>query len=317
MGNITIDSDTKKDPVVPLLGKDNFLFLSGDSNRVIEQLEGRYDINDTELSNILERNIIRSEFLKRRRANYYHIIAPNKETIFNKFLPDQIEPYKYGKSPIQKYIEKASNSAYKLFYKPDTFQDIDNNPYYYRTDTHWANLGALTYLNRFIKEEIDDNFSFDYWNDKTKVVENSRKGDLGAKINFGNELIKETTIDLIDNIKIEKLYENNVRNNGAARVFQSNKYLYDKKILFLHDSFGTWCFDFLPLLFSKVVTIHTPHFDVNFLSSFKFDLVIFMQAERFLVKCPSNHKNYAEILGKNEETQLSKNTFYDFILQII
>jgi alginate O-acetyltransferase complex protein AlgJ len=292
-----------------LVGRDEFLFLTGDTNDVIAQVEGRYRLEPGFIDDTIRVHAERAYLCAAHGMWYRHVIAPNKETVMATHLPDTVVPRRNGPTPMDSYIAGGGTP----FFQPALLQRNDGPPTYYAQDSHWSTYGASLTLAAVLQEvgvaAVASTAALAALTRSPRL----RKGDLGSKI----ALQGETVLDVANPHKGAALtYANGVRNDGTARLFRNAAAASKCRLLILHDSFGTFMSDLASLIFRDVLFLHTPHFDPHFICSGNFDGVIFVQAERFFVRKPLNQKDYRSLLSKNELAQKGCDTFDQLLAHV-
>ena len=290
-----------------LHGSDGYLFLTGDGNRLVDQIEGRYPFT-AELGERIRRvQARRRHMLRLHGIRYAHLVAPNKETVFEHLLPEDIVPRRDGPTPIERFRATYPDT---LFFEPGILRGEHAAPTYYKLDTHWTHFAASLYLVRALRETIARRLDFDAALSRLVAETKPRWGDLGSKIGAPREEITE----FVSPSKAASLvYFNEVRNTGAVRLYRNPDALYVRRVLFLHDSFGIFTIDLAIELFREVVFIHSPDLDPDCIVACGFDTVICVQAERFFVRCPSNKISYRQFVERLEQDQRQRATFDDFL----
>lgn len=306
MSEVRIPPAAAPSGVKVLHGRDGYLFLSGDANRVMDQVEGRYPFSEDLRGRIYRVQLARRRLLQQMGVPYVHVIAPNKETVLEQQLPPDIVPRREGPTPIEHYRDTYRDVPY---FEPDLLRG-GAWPTYYRLDTHWTTYGASLYLLAALRASIVPGLDVAAMLARLTSATKLRKGDLGAKV--GPE--REEVVEFASPRKTESArYFNDVRNNGAVRLFRNLDALHANRVLFLHDSFGVWMSDMALELFEEAVFVHTPNLDPGFVEAHAFDAVVFVQAERFFVRCPSNDVSYRAFVEDLEQAQLSRTTFDAFL----
>lgn len=290
-----------------LHGREGFLFLSGDANGLVAQIEGRFPFTDELRDRIRRVQARRRRMLRLHGIRYVHLVAPNKETVFEHLLPEEIVPRRDGPTPIERFRTAYPDA---LFFEPGVLAGQHPVPTYYQLDTHWTHFGASLYLVRALRETVARKLDFDAAVARLVAETKPRWGDLGSKIGAPREEITE----FVSPSKAASLvYFNEVRNTGAIRLYRNLEALYPRRVLFLHDSFGVFTIDLAVELFREVVCIHSPDLDPDFIAACGFDLVIGVQVERFFVRCPSNQVSYRHFVERIEQAQRQRATFDAFL----
>lgn len=278
-------------------GKEGYLFLTNDANRVIDQHIGRVQLG-AELDRIYLTHLERAvALLAASNGRYIHIVVPNKETVARDLLPDDIRYESEGLCPLRQYLHARPLAPAMTYFRPDALAGYLADRYYYRYDTHWTSRGAIHYLtSAFRSFDMSDCAALLETMDLAFRVDSSL-GDLGRKLGFGPEGA-ELAAPSHPHSRFE--FTNRVTNEGCIRHFRNDAALCEKRVLFIHDSTAQWLIFVIPELFSEVLFVHCADLDMQFLSRFRPNLMIFMQIERFFVRPPRNDVDYGEMI-RNEE----------------
>ncbi len=134
MGNVT--------PEETIYGKDGWYFYDHDGS--MEDYHGTRFFTDSQLAKIKNSLLNVQQDLASRGIEFVVMLTPNKETIYPEYMPDSYgshasytridQLYDYLKNDLRVVYPKDDLIAAKLAYPQ---YDI-----YYRTDTHWNNIGG-------------------------------------------------------------------------------------------------------------------------------------------------------------------------------
>lgn len=267
-----------------LVGKKNYLFLHNDTNHVIEQTRGTYPLKELHCEKFSMIQIMRKYFLKSKNVQYYLLIAPNKESVYSQFLPDEIE-----KSPeriVTKIIRELRKVGFKkISYSEDLLiKESRVRETYSKGDTHWNYYGAYIAYRELIKLISYDFFNISHINESDiNFMERDKKGDLLSKISDNHD-----SVIVADFHKTSyKTFDNEIPNNGHMMIFENkNKAL--PTCIFFRDSFGGYIVEYLAESFSKLIVLHQNNIDYSIVLKENPDIVISEQVERFLIGLPDD-----------------------------
>jgi hypothetical protein len=125
-----------------IAGKNNWLFFADTLDDYLRQ-NRLTDLEMARLSNIIR---LQDEWLARRGIDYIFTIAPNKNSIYPEYMP---ENYKPAEAPdiTELMRQQPESDAWLDLHIPlrETAQSGQQAEYIYHfTDSHWNNAGALT-----------------------------------------------------------------------------------------------------------------------------------------------------------------------------
>lgn len=128
-----------------LLGKDGWLFYTSDGNPV-EQSLGYWLFSEEELKTIADNLTVTKEALASREIEFVLFIAPNKETIYTEYLPEEYEKIREETSVDQLVKYLRENTDIRVVYpKEEILEAKEKDPdtlLYYKLDSHWNAIGG-------------------------------------------------------------------------------------------------------------------------------------------------------------------------------
>jgi hypothetical protein len=261
-----------------LIGQKGWLFLTHDTNDIINQIKGNKSLNSEAWSQLINKRLL---FFEKSNIPYYFIIAPNKECVYSQFLPNDIEISQ--NRPIYDLIKLYD----KLIYPIEEIKAANSFDTYDKMDTHWNDYGAYVAYHQLIDrillsqkifkiDQKDINFN------KTPKID----PDLGSKIGLNKDTTIKCKVSLND--KIQKIYDNNIKNTGRHYVWQNTSIPTDLKIMFFGDSFGHKLANILKYSCKTLIYKQQPNLDFDFILEQKPDMVISEQVERFIIRTPES-----------------------------
>ena len=123
-----------------VLGSDDWLFYSDSVN----DYQGISSFNQKQLQSI-QLNIERQkDWLAERGIYYLIVVAPNKESIYPEFLPENLRRHNQQTRMDQLRLYIESHSDMEIVDLRDALLEAKNEyPVFYHTDTHWNKYGAF------------------------------------------------------------------------------------------------------------------------------------------------------------------------------
>ncbi len=129
-----------------ILGNNDWIFLGKDYISNIDRFKGLHPLDLESLSKKIERFSMLLE--EKHGKKFYFSIAPNKSSIYSEFLPLKIRRQK------KVTISNFKNKNYiDLFSTLMDYKERCGDLIYYKTDTHWNQIGAYVALKK-IREAI-------------------------------------------------------------------------------------------------------------------------------------------------------------------
>ncbi len=123
-------------------GKENWLFLGNSYARCVDKLQGVFVLSDAAARRQAEAYEKRRAVAEACGAEFFVLVGPNKSSVYPEYLPPVVVPAR------QRFIAPlldALRAAGVRVYDPTERLGAAKSAglLYYRTDTHWNDLGAL------------------------------------------------------------------------------------------------------------------------------------------------------------------------------
>ncbi|MCA9801167.1 MAG: hypothetical protein KC777_04235 [Cyanobacteria bacterium HKST-UBA02] len=276
-----------------IAGQDGWLYLGGTS---INYFRNSYPYTDESLSTWVAMLEKRKTWLKDRGIDYLLVIAPNKSTAYPEFYPK-----KYNKvrpdSRCDQLLEKVGGSDYILDLRPAIAREREKSKdlLYFKTDTHWNDLGALAGAREIVDRLKKRSDLFE----KATIPEvqfqtEEYSGDLARMLDLEGILSESTRAVKVVNPKARTIRDetstSNTTSAGGKRILVSRTG--DEslpKALFLRDSFTTAIQPYLSECFSESVYFWQHDLSSKLIDAHKPDIVVEILCERLLMdKEPEN-----------------------------
>jgi hypothetical protein len=295
-----------------LVGLNDNLFLSNDTNGVLNQTTGRAQISDELLWRISTAHAQRRRFCESIGASYMHVIVPNKETALRSLLPPPFVYEEGGPTPANRYVRDFAPQAH-TFFDIAAVETCDNS-LYFKTDTHWNDLGALTYLRALLDHVGQDQDTRRLAALSLSSATSEWTGDLAAHASLGPEPYTSIKVEAP---RSQIVFEGSIPNEGYIRHQQWPDRPDNGRALILHDSFTYRNFPFLSEMFPDALFVHSPDCDFRLLAIWRPKVVWFFQAERFLPRIPTNELRIVDWLSHQEEAKDKAQTGSAYIRNLI
>ena len=296
------------DPNRVLIGLNGYLFLQNDTNRNVEQIQGKYPITSADLDIIATAHRDRYLFcVTKLAAPYDHVVIPNKEIVLESLLPSTVKLEEFGPRPITVYLNSPARHISSFYYNPDALKSV-SFPTFPKQDSHWTHRGAITYLTSFFKARAPE-VAPTLINLPTRAFASTQVGDQGQKIKLPAEGIE---IVVPAKAGAQKVFDNDITNEGRVRIFENSAAPHKGTLLIMHDSFGDWLLQMLSELYQRTIWIHSIDFDFNLVEQLKPTRVVTLQIERFFIRKPSNTVDLRKTIAQLEANKGAKDTLENF-----
>ncbi len=262
-----------------LEGRDGWLFLTNDSNRVVDQMTGDLPLPEQDIEK-WRLTIEQRRFHARSiGAEYLFAVAPNKEAVFREYLPFGI-PVSGNRA-----VRQMQDAGIDLLYRPDLLWRCKT---YSKTDTHWSDYGGMIQAKQIIRMVLELGISSGSLDDlDCDFVTDTHYGDLGRKLSspVRSEVLKKR----LRTRRSKLIYNSRHQTTGTKLIFEGGNKRLPRAVVF-GDSFGGIgsTFDFLAQCFSRLVVSWSPTVDFQLIEEERPDIVISQMAERFLIRVPDD-----------------------------
>ncbi len=260
-----------------LIGKEGWLYLTDEDNLRYFQCDQPF--TPGEVDTLVEHVREMHEFSKENGAEFVFLIAPDKESIYPEFLPEEIGTS--GKScrmdQVLEALQKAGLETLDL--RKTLVTKKSSGQLYYKTDTHWNDTGAFVAYFAILSELKKVFPSLEAWRSSDfSPVNRSRAGDLSKLIPLFHPLSEEAVI--LEPIRDRKaVIEQGVDDKTILSETGVNSY---PDVVVFRDSFFMGLLPFFAENFNHSLYRWSFDFDNDLILSKKPDIVIYELAERYL-----------------------------------
>jgi hypothetical protein len=280
-----------------IIGKDGWLFADVTSNEEVslQDFYGQALFSDTELITIKNNLINLEKKLKKQGTDLIIVLAANKHTLYNEFLPDSIQRKKglLTRADQISSIAKELNLNY-IDTRPllmDAKSKYPNELLYYKTDTHWNKKAAFITYTEIIKtiRKIGHTIPYVYIENKeidTKTVFDPKpldRCDLSKLLNMRE--YKNTPCEIehvtLNNSKYTTKDSGRISWSSEKITTTLNSTAYTSpKVLVFRDSFFVPLVEYMSESFPYITYIWSNNIDYTIIKNEKPDIVIVEFVER-------------------------------------
>lgn len=251
-----------------IIGKDGWLYLGDQYDKTLSVARRGTTLADIESARKIGlATQAWEQWSKLKGTSLYRVmLAPNKSTIYPEFLPDWAQPA--ADSVTDTLLANVSRDIYVdtrtalIAAKPQFLESL-----YYKTDTHWNELGAWVAFRAFAIEIARTDASLRWLSDqqiRVLSIKKRHRGDL-ARFLWMAETLRDSDVRIkiaIDtpivteayNLETEHHTESDV-NPAKLLLVKSKHALNQKRVLWIHDSFGDAILPYMAATFTE--TLHT------------------------------------------------------------
>ncbi len=220
-------------------GREEWLFYYGDNSE--NYYLGNNLMTEEEMRNYTERIVILSELCEKKGIKFQMIIMPNKEQVYDEYMPSYTIVNEYKR--VQRLVDYIKdNSEIEVMYLLEEIRSAKKyGQLYYQCDTHWNELGAFIGVQELYKKIGVDVTPID---DVVYSVKSKSGGDLiGLGALNASKYIKDIGYDVQykENISYKEDTKEFVDENGKSYEYMNYKSESEeqRKLVLIGDSFRT------------------------------------------------------------------------------
>lgn len=260
------------------IGTDNWLFYTVD----VEGENAIFDYQHINLYTSAQKEEIRADIqaaaqeMAEQGIRFFLFEAPNKETIYNEYMPKKIRVYG-EESRLKDLIPKLQNQGLPVYDLTDSLEKYaDDFQIYYKYDTHWNPVGAYIASQQIAQVLLGTYVPLE----EVEVVSGTPiSGDLAGMLNMVNEYMDDTNYSVEGYLPEITAVSVEADDTVGFEVFHSdspNK----KTLLVLGDSFTHGLKPYLPKLYETVVFVTFGAYTPELFEEYQIDDFIYLNVER-------------------------------------
>ena len=283
-------------------GRDGFLFMANDNNRVVDQHTGALRLDAQQLEAwrvLLER---RTELLAARDCAHVVMVAPDAHSLYPEKLPEGMRSVR--ERPVHHlmaHLEDAGSAVRPIYPLDEMLAEKADRLVASPVDSHWTEYGAFVAFLRLMDEVRQHVATRPVGPRDVLFTEVDTAGDLGDKLDpprtapqpFGR--MRYRTARLV--------YDNCVEGTGAFAIARCPP-APDVTCLMLGDSYAYWILRYISESFRWLALHHAPTLDPGVVDAVDPDIVVNVIAERFLVEVPDDERG-ASLRAREEQKRAS------------
>lgn len=269
-----------------VIGKDDWLFYNpaGNDGDPIADYHGTDLLTQEQLETLAANLVTARDALKAQGKAFVVMIAPNKECMYGgAFLPDKFKTENTLTKADQVVEYLSEHTDLSVVYPKEqllgAMQKDSERIYYYKTDTHWNELGAYIGTRELLKSveiSLPELETFDV------SVKEKYAGDLAGMLGLADYLKYDDAYNLNDyceNQQTELVYPV----EGNTNLIYSTTTNADGRSLFMvRDSFATAMIPYLSAQFDECCFVHNSQYTPQLLQQTPSDIVVLEVVERYI-----------------------------------
>lgn len=246
-----------------LLGKDNWLFYKTqlDGHPIWDYMGINHFTEDELAAMAANMTQMRDYFENERGIDFYLIALPNKEIVYEEYMPDTIaraDEVSRGEQ-VAEYMWANTDLVY-VFPKQALSEAKEQYQVYYKTDTHWNQIGAFVGMQEIFREAYGTHADID--SVVFRVDSETFSGDLA------------TIAGVNDQYAIDTVYAFERESADPAQYR-------DEVALVVGDSFSGFLSAIAKGYYKEVYWIYTKEFTMDMVEEYQPDVIIWETVERF------------------------------------
>ena len=264
-------------------GKDGWLFLHRDTNRVMGQQAGEIRLDPNQLTQWRVLLDSRDAWLARQGARHVFLIAPNAASIYPEMLPEGFESS--PDRPVHQllgHLAEHGSPVGVLYPEAELLALKQHEAPYARNETHWADPGAFRAYDLLLDALAPAIKPRRLTGDDLEIARESHHGDLGRHVE--PEVEAEHVFTHVRDPRARLVSDNRVFNTGRTLVYECAGET--GTCVLLGDSFAYRMLPFLAESFARLVFVHRATLDFELVEAERPAAVVALLTERFLVRVP-------------------------------
>lgn len=262
-------------------GKDGYLFF----RTGVENYQGEDVLTNRQVFNATQSLKLIQEYCDGNGIKFAFTIAPNKATLYPKYLPDKYSKRITTNNSLEKLTSslKENNINYVDLVSP--FKN-NNEVLYHKLDSHWNNKGAIL-ANNTILDYL--NKPHDDYSDTAYTIKEDYSGDLYDMLYpSGTKKDKQVYYDYNQEFTIDS--ENNSFEDNFVKTTNPSK---EGTVMVFRDSYGNSWSQFVAQEYNKGYFSRESGYNISYLNEYQCDTLIIEITERHL----SSLQQYPPILS--------------------
>ena len=272
-----------------LFGKDKWMFYNPVALENDDPMGDYYGSNlftPEELDAMASNLIAARDSLNEQGKEFVVMIAPNKVCMYgDAFLPDDMQRENTYTTADQVFDYLSAHTDLTVVYpKQQLFSAMEqypDYPFYYKTDTHWNNLGGYIGTQMLLEQVGIATPPIEEYN---VVITEKYAGDLAIPLGL-QACMKHDNMYVLDDYRKDQIVNESLNYEGSVKVTCSSTTNADERAFFMiQDSFAAAMIPYLNKQFNTCSFAHIDKFTPDLLQKYPSDIVVVEVVERFVWK---------------------------------
>ncbi|MCQ2500166.1 MAG: GBS Bsp-like repeat-containing protein [Lachnospiraceae bacterium] len=276
-----------------MVGKDGWLFFTGDGNAAIPA--GEYpNFGEKELEAICQKQISIRDKLKSQGIEYVIMLPPSKVSIYPEYIKGDFSVRKTPSDILADYLE--AHSDLKVVRLKDTLleeKEKTDELLYFKTDTHWNTYGSSVAYRQLVKKlkewKLTDTEAAEMTlikEDKTRDLSKMLVSDQEhyTEESYTRFEIQDPSAVFVESGELYEYVQQYITDNGITRGYNYVNENQDlpSYLVFSDSMFMNWMAGMVAENCSALTAIQKPTISQEMIDVVKPDVVILEMVERYL-----------------------------------
>lgn len=246
-----------------LVGKEDYLFYKTEMDgRPIDDYMGINHFSEDELAVMAQNLVANRDYFAQRGIRLVIMGLPNKESVYSEYMPDTVYRIRQDTraDQVAEYLWANTDLEY-IYPKKELMEAKDDYQVYYKTDTHWNQIGTFIGMQAMFERMYGYSVTPDTVDFRVDMTDYA--GDLA------------TIAGLTDKYNVDSVY-----------VLKSEsvdpKQCHDDDVLVVGDSFSGFVSTEAKAYYDEVTWKYTTDFTIDMVDEYQPDIIIWECTERYI-----------------------------------
>lgn len=246
-----------------LVGKEDYLFYKTEMDgRPIDDYMGINHFSEDELAVMAQNLVANRDYFAQRGIRLVIMGLPNKESVYSEYMPDTVYRIRQDTraDQVAEYLWANTDLEY-IYPKQQLMEAKDHYQVYYKTDTHWNQVGTFIGMQTMFERMYGYSVTPDTVDFRVDMTDYA--GDLA------------TIAGLQDKYNVDSVYVLKAESVDA-------KQCHDDDVLVVGDSFSGFVSTEAKAYYDEVTWKYTTDFTIDMVDEYHPDIIIWECTERYI-----------------------------------
>ena len=260
-------------------GEDGWLFYTDEKDGdPLGEYTGRLRYSEDELKQITDSAAEATELAAKKGTKLYILIAPNKEEVYCRFMPERFRKAKFSRT--KELADALKLSGVNVVYPLESLTASSyDGEIYFKKDSHWNMRGAYIGPQELLKSMGVDIPDFEEMDFK-KFESTAGNSDLANILGFGRFRLKGDT-DYYTDALPDTIWDDNALIADNVWYYHNEDAISDKCALLIGDSFRAKMLDIMSYAYKDLYVVTRGYFDGSMLDEYGVDVMVAEYVQRY------------------------------------